>query len=414
MDWFAWLLALTLKGAIVLATARVAARALRRSSAAARHLVWSAAFAAMLVAAAASLPTREVTISTDSATRSEPAAGEGRGTPVEVPPPPDSVWGAWVVGIWLAGAILAAARLIFSLVMVDGLAVRPALESDWYVRLQRLRRTLGIRRDVELLVSPDAPMPMTWGAIRPVVILPSSAARWSGGQLDPALLHELAHVKRWDWLTQLGAHLACAVYWFLPLCWSALGEFRKERERACDDVVLRLGARATDYAGHLLQAARAMQRHSWSTALAMAQESHLENRVAAMLDASVERRPLGWIQATGALLATAALSIPLAAISAGGAKVEGVILDPSGAVVPGATVALAGNEWRYTTRSGPDGAFRFARVPRGRYEFHTSHPGFRRFRRGELVLASGATYRIRPTLQIGTIRESVRVAAVAE
>jgi beta-lactamase regulating signal transducer with metallopeptidase domain len=409
MDWLAWLLALALKAIIILAAAWAAARALRRASAAARHLVWTGAFMGLLAIAVAALYTPDVIIPAEGAPDTEVAAPTPGGVPVKAPIP--SNWPAWAVGIWLAGAILAAARLLFSLLIVDGLAVRPALETDWYERLQRLRRALSIRRDVELLVSPDAPMPMTWGAIRPVVILPSSAVRWTGERLELVLLHELAHVRRWDWLTQLGAHLACAVYWFLPPSWSALTEFRKERERACDDIVLRLGARATDYAEHLVQIARSMQRLSWSTALAMAQESHLENRVAAMLDPRVERSALRLRSLFAAGLAGALLFASLAVIRLTGPEVKGVIFDASGAVIPGAAVALIGEGYHHTTRSGPDGAFHFTRVPRGRYELQALHQGFRRFRKRGLILRSGCTYRIQPTLEIGMIRESLRIAA---
>ena len=91
---------------------------------------------------------------------------------------------------------------------------------------------------------------MTWGVLRPVILLPADAAGWPEERLTMALLHELAHVKRWDCLTQLIARAACAVYWFNPLSWLALARVRSEQEQASDDLALGCGLDRHAYADH--------------------------------------------------------------------------------------------------------------------------------------------------------------------
>ena len=89
--------------------------------------------------------------------------------------------------------------------------------------------------------------------------------------------HEMAHVNRCDYMTQLAAQIACAVFWFHPLVWLAAIEMRRERERACDDAVLNLGHRATDYGEFLLALSRSLRRldGAWLTGVGMAQSSQL-------------------------------------------------------------------------------------------------------------------------------------------
>ncbi len=130
------------------------------------------------------------------------------------------------------------------------------------------------------------------------------------------LLHELAHVRRLDCLTQQLARLSCAVYWFNPLSWWASTQMMLERERACDDLVLLSGSRPSEYAGHLLALAREQRsRHGVSmAAVAMARETNLEGRLRAILDAIPPRRGLSRRVAACSLLAATAAILSLAGL----------------------------------------------------------------------------------------------------
>src|SRR5262249_36143015 len=144
-----------------------------------------------------------------------------------------------------------------------------------------------------------AVMPMTWGWLRPVVLLPSDVDSWDDARRRAVLLHELAHIRRLDCPTQALARLARAVYWFHPLAWLAERRMRVERERPCDDVVLLAGARASDYATHLLETARGLRapRAAALAVTAMARPSPLEGRLLAILDPARRRTGPGRVAA---------------------------------------------------------------------------------------------------------------------
>jgi TonB family protein len=159
-------------------------------------------------------------------------------------------------------------------------------------------------------------MPMTFGLLRSAVLLPSDAAEWSEERRRVVLLHELAHIRRGDPATHVLARTALALNWWNPLAWTAWSQFLKERERAADDLVLQAGARASDYAGHLLDVARTMQSGNamgWA-AIAMARPSQLEGRLLAILDPKVDRKSPRRASALLVAIAAVAAVAPLAAV----------------------------------------------------------------------------------------------------
>ncbi len=190
---------------------------------------------------------------------------------------------------------------------------------EWIDLLSESCGTLRLSRRVTLLQSSENVMPLTWGWLRPTVLFPLEATEWPVERRRIVLLHELAHVKRLDCLTQFIARIITALFWFNPLAWLAAHEMRIERERACDDLVLNGGCKASDYAGHLVQIARAFRRAPQSAGIAMARSSKLEQRVTAIIDPSRVRRlrPLGL---AGVLLAIAAVVLGIGSYRIGFAR----------------------------------------------------------------------------------------------
>ncbi len=122
-------------------------------------------------------------------------------------------WLVLALGAWASGNLLAlssgmVARLRLRKVSRQAQAPQGA---EWAVLLQELRQELNLRRSVILLQSVDNVMPATWDWWRPVVLLPAEAGQWSAERQRIVLMHELAHVKRWDCLTQMITRIVCVL-----------------------------------------------------------------------------------------------------------------------------------------------------------------------------------------------------------
>src|SRR5262249_54530506 len=144
-------------------------------------------------------------------------------------------WAASVLAVWLSGAVIILLSVAVGRLRLPSLrrAAQSLSNGDLLALLRLLFGEFRIGRPVTLLQSADDVMPVTWGWWQPVILLPVEADEWSPERRRVVLLHELAHVKRWDCLTQMIARLACAVYWFNPLVWVAARRMCIERERAC-------------------------------------------------------------------------------------------------------------------------------------------------------------------------------------
>jgi TonB family protein len=213
---------------------------------------------------------------------------------------------------------------------------------------------------VDVLEIKPGCMPMAFGVLRPAILMPADAHDWSEEKQRIVMLHELAHVRRGDAATHLLARAATAVYWWNPLAWMAWREFLKEGERAADDLVLNTGARASEYAGHLLEIARTMQGSpvmAWA-APAIARRSQLEGRLLSILDSSVNRAAPSRASVLAAATLAVAMIAPLAALRAQAPLSEAIPSDVD------AAIRAAQSQKNYETL---DAAARAA-TRRGKYE----------------------------------------------
>ena len=225
----------------------------------------------------------------------------------------------WIlIGLWIFGFAAVLFRMGIGVLRLRQVVRRGQKVSadSWLTMLRILSAGFGLRHPIKLIVSSEISVPLTWGIIRPVVLLSVDSLRLSAESRRIVLLHELSHIRRKDCLTQLLAQVACAIYWWNPLVWFAARRLRIERELACDDSVLEAGTRATDYAGCLITFAGDASHSRFSSPLIIGMAcSGLEKRVRSILDPTVGRDGLNRIRVTLATGLALGLLAPLSAIN---------------------------------------------------------------------------------------------------
>jgi beta-lactamase regulating signal transducer with metallopeptidase domain len=240
---------------------------------------------------------------------------------------------------------LALARLIAlrarAEVLVDG---------HWLTALARAQRRMGFKHGTALLTSNALASPISWGLMRPVILLNTRAVEASG-EAEAIIAHELAHVARMDWVKLLLARIATALFWFNPLVWLLAREAHQLREEAADDAVLAADIPDTDYAQLLVGVAR----HEcpglllWAHGVAPSKSS-LARRVARVLDGKSVRGPVARSFAVGVFVGAVMVAAPLAALTLtpGGSSTEPTgkastvsASEPSSAYYPGTKDAPA-------------------------------------------------------------------------
>ncbi len=220
------------------------------------------------------------------------------------------------------------------------------VEGSWLSALAEAQRRMGFKHGTALLVSEELRSPISWGVLRPTIVLNPRAVD-AVDEAEAIIAHELAHVARLDWAKLLGARVACAVFWFNPLVWMLARESHQLREEAADDAVLMADIDGPDYATLLVGAARHDNQGALLVAHGVAPgRNSLKRRITRVLDASLKRGPAsaGWMLMS--LVVLAGITAPLAAFSAtADKKVASEFPAPAAATAPAATqqvVAAAG------------------------------------------------------------------------
>jgi beta-lactamase regulating signal transducer with metallopeptidase domain len=329
------LLWITIKASALLCIAALAQLVFfRRASAATRHIVWTLGIASMLLIPVVSTvlppwplvihvapkpeeplpvaaPVDEVADAADTTTQPT-LSSDTVAVPARSPVGSRSTA---IVGLYLIGVFGLLIRLMVQRWHARRFARSAARvrDAEWMRLLITCADRMGVVRPVRLLRSREHNVPVALGTLRPAIVIPSIADTWSDDRRTAVMLHELAHVARYDCLTHTLAVAACAMYWFHPGVWWVARRLRIERELACDDRVIAAGTEPRDYAGHLLEIAYSFGGYrAPALAVSMARPRQLEGRMLAALDGARNRR----VPSLRLSLAGGAIAIGLLAVLA--------------------------------------------------------------------------------------------------
>lgn len=321
-----------LKATIVLAIAQLAVTVTRDLSAATRHLILTAGIAAFLVIPLLSLfaPRVGVTVAKAPATIAAPATSiEDMVTPPPSSPQPSTAAAPSqstnlpaitlpraLAAAWLLVSLFLLSRLMRSAIRVRSIVRNASVPSPRLLTLlDEVRSRVAVSVDVRLLQSDRVDVPMVWGIRQGTLLLPEVAEEWTDEHLRATLIHELGHLQRLDYASLALMNVVSSLLWFHPQIWTARSRALTEGERACDDLVLRAGERASEYASHLLHVARLMpRREPLAALLAMSRPSQLEGRMYAILSTSVNRQSIGGKSLMFSIATFLAVVVPLSIV----------------------------------------------------------------------------------------------------
>ena len=322
----------------------------------------------------------------------------------------------WLSVAWAAGTTANLLVLLVGLGRLRRLASSSEriIDGPWARIAEELASAYHLRRRPALLRSHHATLLATWGFARPKVVVPAAARDWPDDRIRIVLGHELAHIRRSDWLVQVAAELLRSVHWFNPLVWIACRRLRLESEQACDDAVLKMGVDGRTYATELVDLARAFRSQpTLLPAAAIARPSSLERRVRAMLNVRLNREPMtrrASIAATVLLGVVTMLVAGFGAAAQSFSTVSGTLVDQFGRGLTAATVTLANpqQQSKYEIKSDANGHYEFVGLQPGTYVLMVEQMGFAGVKREGIVL-TGQPFQQNITMQVGSLQETITV-----
>lgn len=232
-------------------------------------------------------------------------------------------WGRVLLGVYvtvaalmllnIAWSIRRLSSLTSSLTRPDSSAICLEAHRSWQTSLAHLRDLYGIKRAVRLAISEHPQATASWGVFRPVILLDVKTI--NDFPPEDILRHELAHIAHFDWLSLIFGRVVCALYWFHPLVWLMFRHLAFNMECKTDDVVLRQGAKPSDYAQTLLQVSQHVHAPQPAATPLAGRGPGLVTRLMAILEPQRQRQAVSKRLWLWSVAGTLAIVLPLGSLA---------------------------------------------------------------------------------------------------
>lgn len=192
----------------------------------------------------------------------------------------------WILMAWFAGFLFCSVRLTGGIIYIRKIRSSSVpLQNDWTGFIANAARELGITRWIALAESGRITAPMVIGYFKPVILIPvGMLTGLSTEQIQTIFLHELAHIRRQDYLVNFIQSVAEVVLFFNPFALALSAIIRREREYCCDDLVLRHHGNARAYTNALAHlAGNALSSHAFALSLGE-DKNQLLNRIRRIME----------------------------------------------------------------------------------------------------------------------------------
>ena len=222
-------------------------------------------------------------------------------------------WYPYIISIYGIGILLMLGRLLINIGQLRSLKNKDLYPAGdhWDVFVAQAQKQLGILRNVRVYISTRINVPMMMGIFRPVILLPlATINNLTTEQVEAIILHELAHIRRYDYLLNIFQTIVETLLFFNPFIWLTSRIIAREREHCCDDLVVSSSASPLSYAQALALLETQRQQNVQLTLAATGHKNQLFTRIKRIMEMKTNR--LNYRQLTIILVAIMAITFTAA------------------------------------------------------------------------------------------------------